>query len=171
LKGHQDFLRAAAQISKQIAGCNFIIAGIDHSPDGKNEAQIGKQIDELDLRKQVRRVEWLDDLAQLYCALDVFVSASRTESFGLAIVEAMASRTAVVATETEGAREIVRDGETGLLTQINNPNELAAAIQSLLTDEATRLRIAAAAQNDVAERFSLERMVDETEKIYQASLQ
>lgn len=171
LKGHQDFLRAAAEISKQIAGCNFIIAGIDHSPDGKNEAQIEKQIDELDLRKQVRRVEWLDDLAQLYCALDVFVSASHTESFGLAIVEAMASRTAVVATETEGAREIVRDGETGLLTQINNPNELAAAIQSLLTDEATRLRIAAAAQNDVAERFSLERMVDETEKIYQASLQ
>jgi glycosyltransferase involved in cell wall biosynthesis len=171
LKGHQDFLRAAAQISKQIAGCNFIIAGIDHSPDGKNEAQIEEQIDELNLRKQVRRVEWLNNLAQLYCALDVFVSASHTESFGLSIVEAMASRTAVVATETEGAREIVRDGETGLLTQINNPNELAAAIQSLLTGEATRLQIAAAAQNDVAERFSLERMVDETEKIYQASLQ
>ncbi|MBA2705740.1 MAG: glycosyltransferase family 4 protein [Blastocatellia bacterium] len=170
LKGHQDFLRAAAQISKDIAGCNFIIAGIDHSPDGKNETQVEKLIDELDLRKQVRRVKWLDDLAQLYCALDVFVSASHTESFGLAIVEAMASRTAVVVTETEGAREIIRDGETGLLTQISDPNELAVAIQSLLNDEATRLRIAAAAQRDVAEKFSVERMVDETEKIYQASL-
>ena len=42
LKGHQDFLRAAAQISKQNADCNFVIAGIDHSPDGRNEAQIGK---------------------------------------------------------------------------------------------------------------------------------
>jgi glycosyltransferase involved in cell wall biosynthesis len=170
LKGHQDFLRAAAQISEQIAGCNFIIAGIDHSPDGRNETQIELLIDKLNLRAQVRRVKWLDDLAQLYCALDVFVSASHTESFGLAIVEAMASRTALVATETEGAREIVRDGETGLLTQINNPNELAVAIQSLLNDEAARLRIAAAAQKDVAERFSVERMVDETEKIYRASL-
>lgn len=171
LKGHQDFLLAAAEISKQIPGCTFIIAGIEHSPDGRNEAQIERLIDELNLRNQVRRVSWLDELAQLYCALDVFVSASHTESFGLAIVEAMASCTAVVATQTAGAREIVRDGETGLLTRIGNPNELAAAIQSLLSDEASRLRIAAAAQRDVAERFSLERMIDETEKIYRASLQ
>jgi glycosyltransferase involved in cell wall biosynthesis len=171
LKGHQDFLRAAALVSKQVPDCTFIIAGIDHSPDGKNEAQIEQLIDELNLREEVRRVKWLDDLAQLYCALDVFVSASHTESFGLAMVEAMASRTAVVATETEGAREIVRDRETGLLTQIRNPNELAVAIQSLLNDEATRIRIATAAQSDVAERFSLERMVDETEKIYRASLE
>lgn len=171
LKGHMDFLRAAAQISRQMAGCNFVIAGIDHLPDRKNEAQIEKLIDELNLREQVRLVKWLDNLAQLYCALDVFVSASHTESFGLAIVEAMASRTAVVATETEGAREIIRDGETGLLTPISNPDEMAVAIQSLLSDEATRLRIAAAAQKHVAERFGVERMVDETEKIYRASLQ
>lgn len=171
LKGHQDFLRAAARISKQIGGCNFIIAGIDHSLDGKNEAELEQLIDELNLRQQVRRVQWLDDLAQLYCGLDVFVSASHTESFGLAIVEAMASRTALVATATDGAREIVRDGETGLLTPINNSDELAVAIQSLLGDETTRLLIAAAAQKDVAERFSVERMVDETEKIYRASLE
>ena len=171
LKGQQDFLRAAAQISKQIARCNFIIAGIDHSPGARNEAQIERLIDELSLREQVRRVKWLDDLAQLYCALDVFVSASHTESFGLAIVEAMASRTAVVATETAGARETIRPGETGLLTPIGNPNELAAVIQSLLNDEAARLRIAAAAQKEVAARFTVERMVDETEKIYRASFQ
>lgn len=171
LKGHQDFLRAAAQIAKHNPDCKFILAGIDHSPDCRNETQIEKLIDELNLRERVRRVEWLDDLAQLYCALDVFVSASHSESFGLAIVEAMASRTAVVATETEGAREIIRAGETGLLAPVSNPTALASAIQSLLDDEADRLRIAEAAQKDVAQRFSVERMVDETEKIYRASLQ
>jgi glycosyltransferase involved in cell wall biosynthesis len=171
LKGHQDFLLAAAQISKQIARCNFVIAGIDHSLDGRNEAQIERLIDELNLREQVRCAKWMDDLAQLYCSLDVFVSPSHTESFGLAIVEAMASRTAVVATRTDGAREIIRHGETGLLIPIGNPNELAAGIRLLLNDDATRLRLAAAAQRDVAERFSVERMVDETEEIYRASLQ
>jgi glycosyltransferase involved in cell wall biosynthesis len=171
LKGHQDFLCAAADISKHSSGCNFIIAGIDHSPDGRNEAQIEKLIDELNLRERVRRVKWLDDLAQLYCALDVFVSASHTESFGLAIAEAMASRTAVVATQTEGAREIVRAGKTGLLAPIGNPNELAAAILSLLNDEPARRRLAAAAQKDVAAKFNVERMVAETENIYRASLQ
>ena len=170
LKGHQDFLLAAKEILKEIAACNFVIAGIDHSPDGRNELQLEKLINDLDLREQVRRVKWLDDLAQLYCALDVFVSASHTESFGLAIVEAMAGRTAVVATETEGAREIVRQEATGLLTPIGKPKELATAIQSLLNDEPTRLRIAHAAQADVTERFTIERMVQETEKIYQDSL-
>jgi glycosyltransferase involved in cell wall biosynthesis len=170
LKGHQDFLRASAQISKHVSGCNFIIAGVDHSPDGRNEAQIERLIAELNLREHVRRVKWLDELAQLYCALDVFVSASHTESFGLAIVEAMASRTAVVATETDGAREIIRSGETGLLTPIGNPDELAGAIQLLLNDKATRLRISEAAQRDVTERFSVDRMVEETEEIYRASL-
>jgi len=171
LKGQQDFLRAAAQIAKQVPSCNFVIAGIDHSPDGRNEAQIERLIDELELREKVRRVKWLDDLAQLYCAFDVFVSASHTESFGLVIVEAMASRTAVVATATEGALEIIRAGETGLLTAIGDPNELAAEIQLLLKDKTTRLRLAEAAQQDVAEKFSVERMVEETEKIYQVSLQ
>lgn len=171
LKGHQDFLQAAAHISKQIPACNFVIAGIDHSPDRKNEEQIETLIDELNLRERVRIVKWQDDLAKLYCAFDVFVSASHTESFGLAIVEAMASRTAVVASETAGAREIIHHGETGLLTAIGNPNELAAAIQSLLDDAAARLRLAEAAQRDVAVRFSVERMVEETEKIYRASLQ
>jgi glycosyltransferase involved in cell wall biosynthesis len=83
----------------------------------------------------------------------------------------MASRTSVVATRTDGAREIIRHGETGLLIPIGNPNELAAGIRLLLNDDATRLRLAAAAQRDVAERFSVERMVDETEEIYRASLQ
>ncbi len=170
LKGHEDFLHAAAQLSTQVPACNFVIAGIDHSPDRKNEAQIETLIDKLKLREGVRCVKWLDNLAQLYCAMDVFVSASHTESFGLAIVEAMASGTAVVATATEGAREIIRTRETGLLTPIRSPNELATGIQSLLTDEATRLRLAEAGQRDVAERFSVGRMVEETEEIYRASL-
>ncbi|MFN2498784.1 MAG: glycosyltransferase family 4 protein [Pyrinomonadaceae bacterium] len=170
LKGHHDFLHAAARISTQVPACIFVIAGIDHSPDGKNEARIEILVDELNLRPLVRRVKWLDNLAQLYCALDVFVSASHTESFGLAIVEAMASRTAVVATETEGAQEIIRPRETGLLTAVRSPNELAAAVTSLLMDEATRLRLAQAGQRDVAERFDVERMVKETEEVYRASL-
>src|SRR6266436_7171101 len=153
LKGQQEFLGAAAQISKPIAGCNFIIAGIDHSPDGRNEAQIERLIDELNLRKQVRRVKWLDDLAQLYCALDVFVSASHSESFGLAIVEAMASGTAVVATATEGAREVIADGVNGLLVPIGDSGAMAEAMIDLLGNSERRTRLASASQKNVREHF------------------
>ena len=128
-------------------------------------------IKELELSDHVRLVGWVDDLPQMYCALDVFVSASHTESFGLAIAEAMASGTAVVATETEGAREIIRPGETGLLVPVGDVAALATSIKELLGDEETRVRLGTAAQQDVALRFSVERMVDETENIYRAEIE
>ena len=166
LKGHEEFLRAAAGVSKVVENSYFILAGIDHSPDGKNAAYVQRLIDELQLGDRVRQVRWLEDLAQLYCALDVFVSASRTESFGLAIVEAMASKTAVVATATLGACEIIRNGETGLLTTIGDANELGDKIKLLMADEVKRTTLAAAAQTEVVRKFDVKRMIDETEKIY-----
>jgi glycosyltransferase involved in cell wall biosynthesis len=171
IKGQEEFLRAAALVLKQIPIAYFIVAGIDHSQRQEHNSHIKQLIKELDLANRVRLVGWLDDLAQLYCALDVFVSASHTESFGLALAEAMAAGTAVVATETAGARELITSGETGLLVPVNDVDQLAATILGLLTNENERLRLATAAQQSAAERFSIERMIDETEKIYEQSLQ
>jgi glycosyltransferase involved in cell wall biosynthesis len=171
LKGQEEFLRAAAQVLKQIPNTYFIVAGIDHSRRQEHRSRIEELIAELDLANHVKLVGWLDDLAQLYCALDVFVSASHTESFGLALAEAMAVGTAVVATDTAGARELIKPGETGLLVPIDDVDQLAAGILSLVTNENRRGRMGTAAQQIAAERFSLERMIDETEKIYKESLQ
>lgn len=168
LKGQEEFLRAASQILRQVPNAVFIIAGIDHSPSSKHQARLVQLIDELQLSAHVRLVGWLEGLAQLYCALDVFVSASHTESFGLAIAEAMASATAVVATETAGARELVKANETGLLVPIADVNQLAAAILLLLEDEDERIRLGKSAQHFAAKNFGVERMIAETEGIYRA---
>src|SRR5207245_10699748 len=127
-------------------------------------------IGELDLGGHVHLVGCLADVAQFYCALDVLVSASHTESFGLAIVEAMACGTAVVATETEGAREIIQNGESGLLAPIGGIEALARAVMSLLEDETMRRQLRVCARQAAQKRFSLERMVDATETIYRESL-
>jgi len=171
LKGQAEILRAARLLLKQLPQTHFIIAGIDHSPGKQHRTQLEQLIEELDLSARVTLVGWLDDLAELYCALDVFVSASHTESFGLAIAEAMASGTAVVATETEGASELIRTGETGLLVPIGNVDALAESILQLLADKAQRVRLAAAAQQAAAANFSLERMIAETEAIYLSEVQ
>jgi glycosyltransferase involved in cell wall biosynthesis len=170
LKGQEEFLRAALQVLQQYPTAYFIIAGIDHARGNKHRAHIEQLIGELNLGERVRLVGWLEDLAQLYCALDVFVSASHTESFGLALVEAMASSTAVVATETEGARELIERGETGLLVPIGDVVKLAEAILRLLNDEAERVRLGTAAQQSAASRFRVERMIAETEEIYRAEI-
>jgi L-malate glycosyltransferase len=102
----------------------------------------------------------------LLCAMDVFVSASETESFGLAMAEAMAAGTSVVATRTEGAHEIIEDQKTGLLVPIGDVDRIANAVVALLSDPERRRTMSAQAHEAAKTKFSLNRMVDEIEKIY-----
>ena len=167
LKGQEEFLRAAALIARRIASVDFIIAGEDTTRTGEHQAKLQRLIAELDLGERVHLTGWLADVAPLLHALDLFISASRVESFGLAIAEAMASGVPVVATATEGASEIIDDGVTGVLVPIDNVEELARAAMTLLTDAQERSRIGALARTAARERFSLERMVAATEQVYQ----
>ena len=171
LKGQEEFLHAASRVLRQYPTAYFIIAGIDHSRGHEYRGRLEQLIKELKLSERVRLVGWLEDLAQLYCALDVFVSASQTESFGLALAEAMASSTAVVAAETDGAVELIQPGETGLLVSIGDVDKLAEAMLMLLKDSETRIRLGRAAQQAATRRFSVERMIAETEEIYRVEIQ
>jgi glycosyltransferase involved in cell wall biosynthesis len=166
LKGQAEFIKAAVQVGQEFPNAFFIVAGTDNSAEQTNGAALQELIGRLRFNDRIKIVPWLDDIAQLYCALDVFVSASHTESFGLAIAEAMASGTAVVATGTAGAREIIRDGETGLMVPIGDADELADTLIDLLGRADRRSRLGEAAQLDVTARFGIELMIDSTEKIY-----
>jgi glycosyltransferase involved in cell wall biosynthesis len=170
LKGHEDLLHAAATIVRRFPNCEFLIAGVDTSTTGEHRAALVELIAKLGLASQVHLFGWLDDIASFYRALDVFVSASQTESFGLAIAEAMACGTVVVATATAGAKEIIVDEKLGLLVPVGGIEAMAAAVIGLLEDRDQRLQIGAQAYRAVRKRFSLERMVDATEKIYRESL-
>ncbi len=170
LKGHEDFLHAAAIILRGVPNAHFLIAGADTSQTREHRAALEELITQLGIENQVHLFGWLDDIAQFYCALDVFVSASRTESFGLAIVEAMACATPVVATETEGAKEIIEAQKTGLFVPVGGVEAMATAVTTLLEDGIMRQQIGECAHQVVQERFSLERMVVATEKIYRESL-
>jgi L-malate glycosyltransferase len=170
LKGHEDFLRAASIVVRHFPNTRFLIAGVDYTRIGEHRALLERLANELGLTNCVQFLDWLQDLPSFYCALDVFVSASHTESFGLAIAEAMASTTPVVATMTEGAQEIIENGESGLLAAIGNFEALADEIVTLLKDDAKAQRIATRGYERIRARFSLRRMVDETERIYLAAL-
>jgi len=161
LKRHDDFIRAAALILKEFPETQFVLAGV-----GEIREQLEKLVAELGLSDHFHFLGWLDDADKLLCAMDVFVSASETESFGLAIVEAMAAGTAVVATATEGAREIIDDQKTGLLVPIGDVNRIAESVINLLSNAERRTAIATQSVQSAAKKFSLSRMVDEIEKLY-----
>ena len=161
LKRHDDFIRAAALILNEFPETHFVLAGL-----GETRKQLEDLVTELGLTDHFHFLGWLDDADKLLCALDVFVSASETESFGLAIVEAMAAGTAVVATATEGAKEVIEDQKTGLLVPIGDVEQIAKSVVHLLKDPVKRRTIATQSVQSAATRFSLNRMVDETERIY-----
>lgn len=166
LKGQAEFLKAASSVAQRYPHAYFIIAGTDHSQSQTNKATLQELINQLNLGDRVRTVSWVQDVSQIYCALDVFVSASHTESFGLAIAEAMACATPVIATETGGAKELIQPHETGVLVPVGDVEKLSQAIMTLLNDESSRIGLGRAAQQSITENFGLSKMLDRTEEIY-----
>ena len=167
IKGQEDFVRAARIVVERFCGeVEFLIVGEDESHSGEYRVRIERLISELDLSGRVRLVGRLEDISGVVAALDLLVSASSSEAFGVAMVEAMACGVPVVATATDGAREIVEDGATGQLVPVGDVDAMSAAIVSLLTDDERRLALGAQARAAARERFNLERMIGMTERIY-----
>ncbi|HEX8369341.1 MAG TPA: glycosyltransferase family 4 protein [Pyrinomonadaceae bacterium] len=166
LKGQRDFVLAAKIVAEKFPEAHFVIVGKDNSVNRSFRTELKRLVKVFNLENRFLWLDWVEETAPLLRALDVFVSASHSESFGLAILEAMASGTAIAATATEGAKEILRDGETGLLVAVQEPVALAEAIGKLLADKNLRARLGKQAQEFAGENFSLEQMIEETEKVY-----
>lgn len=170
IKGHDVFVRAAAMISARRRGVRFVIIGEDKSPEMSNRKSLENLIAELSLNEIVSMPGWRDDMTAALSSLTVFVSAARSEPFGLAIVEAMASGLPVVATASEGALEIIDDGFSGKLVPIDDADAMAQAIEDLLDNPLERSRLGRNAQHAARERFSLTRMASDTERVYREVL-
>lgn len=165
-KGQEDFVRAAAVAARQDEHAAFLVVGEDNSPGRATRRRLEQLIAGESLAGRVRLLGYVPDLAPFLAALDLYVSPSRAEAFGLATVEAMACGACAVATATDGSREIISDGETGRVVPVGDVQALAAVIKDLLADEAARRRLAARGRASVRERFSLARMVEATEEVY-----
>jgi len=112
---------------------------------------------------------WLDDSARVYPAIDLYVAASAKEGLPFALLEAMGAGLAVVATDVPGHRDVVRDGETGLLVPAGDEQALAAAIETLMDDPERRRRMGQAGRERVLKEFTVRSMVDKTAEIYRAA--
>jgi len=112
-------------------------------------------------------------LPSYYASCDLFVlpSISRLEAFGIVALEAMATGKPVVVSDIPGVREVITDGEEGLLCEPMNPKDLAQKIGRLLSDEELRRRMGEKGRRRVEENFSMEKVVDKIEKLYETVLQ
>lgn len=171
VKGQLEFVRAAALVVEELnGGVEFFVVGEDNSRGGEYHARVERLVDELSLRDRVRLLGRGVAASSVIVKLDVLVSASRSEAFGLAMAEALVCGVPVVATATEGARSLIEDGVNGLLVPVGDVRALAAAVSSLLGDEERRLSLGARARHSARERFNPERMFEATERVYEEAL-
>jgi glycosyltransferase involved in cell wall biosynthesis len=111
-----------------------------------------------------------DELQRLYARAAVVACPSRREGFGVACLEAMAHARPVVATDVGGLRDLVVDGETGLVVPSRRPDALRAALERLLGDEELRRRLGAAGRERARERFSWDAITEATLAAYRMSV-
>ncbi len=166
LKGQREFILAANAVAQKFPDARFVIVGKDNSFKKEFRRELKRLVKIFRLEDRFLWLDWVEETASLFAALDVFVSASHSESFGLAILDAMANGTAIVSTATEGACELL-DEASGKLVPLKDSVSLAEAVNELLNDEKTRRALGENAQNAAREKFSLERMIDETERLYE----
>ena len=170
IKGHDIFLCAAALITARRPEVQFVVSGEDKSPQMVYRRFLESLIAELGLTESVAMPGWHDDIPSVLSSLTVFVSAARSEPFGLSIVEAMAAGLPVVAAASEGALEILEDGVTGKLVPAGDPESLAKAINDLLDNPSERSRLGHNALLAARQRYSLMRMATDTERVYREVL-
>jgi glycosyltransferase involved in cell wall biosynthesis len=160
-KGYDVLLNAFRQVLAHHSDAYLLVAGI-----GPEEESLRRTIAEWNMTDRAILAGSRSDVEELLRIMDVFVSSSRFEGLPAVILESMASGTPVVATNTSGTVEIVRDGSTGLLVQQEDPEALATAIDIVLTSPERAQAMASNAESMVREEFSFRALASKHEAVY-----
>jgi len=161
VKGHQTLVRAMPAIVRRYPGVRFVLVG-----DGPARAGIEALVASLGLTPAVVFTGQVVGGARAMRESDVVVLPSLSEGLGVALLEALAIGTPVVASRTGGIPEVLGEQEAGLLVTPGDPDALADAILAVLDDPDTARRRAERGRQIVAERFTVERFVEQTERLY-----
>ena len=160
-KGVATLIAAMPLIRHRVPSAQLVVAG-----DGVLREEIERQIEDLGVSESVHLLGSIDNVAGLLAATDVFVQPGWSESFPYSILEAMSLGRPIAATDVGGVGEAIEDGVTGRLVAAHDEAGLAEAVAELLEDPSRASALGAAAQQRMLERFTFDRMVDETLAVY-----
>ncbi|MGB1547062.1 MAG: glycosyltransferase [Alphaproteobacteria bacterium] len=137
-KGYDLLLRAFAGLAERRPDWDLVIFG-----EGPERQNLEREIAALNLTARVSLPGISDEIAGELAAADLYVHPSRYEGYPNALAEALAAGLCCVATDCPGAnREILKNGEFGLLALPENPDDLMAKLDETMSDPALRQRLA-----------------------------
>ena len=152
-KGHTYLIQASKILKEQAPKVKVIVVG-----KGSLWMELDRQVRDLGVDDIVFFLGFREDVPRILASLDLFVLSSHHEGLGTSLLDAMASRLPVVATETGGIPEVVINLRTGLLVPPRDPAALAQAILTLYRDRKLAARLADRGFDAVNQKFSAEGM-------------
>jgi glycosyltransferase involved in cell wall biosynthesis len=159
-KDPMTFVRTAAAVVAEVPEARFVMVG-----DGPLRREVVPFVAELGLSDRFLFTGVRNDVPAIVRAFDVFLLTSLWEGMPLVIPQAMACRVPVVASTADGNRELIRDGDNGLLAPSRSPGRLAHGVMRLLREKDLRDRVVARGM-ETAEDFTLERTIPQLESLY-----
>jgi glycosyltransferase involved in cell wall biosynthesis len=161
-KGQESVLRAMPEVRKKFPATRLLLAG-----DGPCRTRLEGLTKQLDLQNAVIFAGFVEGVAQVYAALNIFVFPSLAEPLGTSLLAAMAYGLPVLAVASGGVPEYVDDRENGLLIAKSDPELTADGLLRLLMDDSLSAQLGRKARRTIEDKFSAGRMVENTLGAYQ----
>ncbi len=167
VKGYDILIKSFHQVKKAHKDAKLLIAGSAlNKKDLKFKNILNEIISGLDLKEDVVFLGTRNDITDILNIIDVFTLPSRSEGTSISLLEAMASRKAIIATYVGGNPYIIKHNVNGLLIPPDDPKSLANAIIRLLNNRTLRDQLGLNARVSVERDFNLDKMADAYMSIY-----
>ena len=153
-----DSIRMAHTNNPQIKGL-FI-------GEGDLDAEVDAYIEQHQMQDFIYRSPFRTDVPDLLHCIDIYCLPSLWEGLSIALLEAMAMRKAIIATPTDGTKELIKHEKNGLVVPFNDVSSIVEAIDRFYNDRTLMSRCCVEARQLVAERFDAQRVADSVSNIY-----
>ncbi len=165
-KRHDMFIRMALALADSYPQARFLIAG--HRPEGAPadyEASLHALARPLEEKGRLVFLGWVENISDVFAAMDVFVFPSDNEGLGLVAIEAMHMGVPVVRTNAAGAEDMIEDGKSGFIVPVGDQVMLTQRVRMLFEDASLRAQMGRAGQRLAREKFTARQMAQRTEML------
>ncbi|MDP2644064.1 MAG: glycosyltransferase family 4 protein [Desulfobacterales bacterium] len=161
VKNHRSLIFAFQQVQEKFKDAVLLLIGAGHLED-----EIKSLVNKLGLKENVLFLGYKPDVSLWIRILDIFCLPSFSEGFPICILEAMACKIPIVATDVSGINEIIESGQNGLLVPSNDSKQLAVAMIRLLQDNKLRAELAQQGYDTFKKKYDFKQWIKKYERLF-----
>jgi len=165
VKRTDDVIRTLQKLVERGVDAHLLLVG-----DGPDREHLERYAHELGVVRRCLFLGYQDDVARYYNAIDALLLPSVNEGTPVSVIESLAAERPAVATRVGGVPDVIRDGVDGFLVDVGDADALAERLAELAADPDRRERMGAAGRERVLQRYAVERLVDDVDRLYRSLL-